>query len=120
MATFLKKGALALRLYDFTIGIMAAGAADMVRALGLATVGAVAMSSDRERVVRTAHVAARRRGFSFRDRHGGKLQSERGASCAPHDHPPAIRGAKQAGWVAGKPAPYQAKNPVKTAKNGSA
>src|ERR1043165_6215046 len=71
-ATF-REGGSALRLYDFAIGIMAAGTADMVRALGLAAIRAVAMGGRRKRVMRAAHVAARRRGFSFRDRHGGKL-----------------------------------------------
>src|SRR6185369_13250425 len=63
---------LALGLHDFAVGIMAAGTADMMRALGLAAIGAVAMGGSRQGMVRAAHVAARRRGFSFRDRHGGK------------------------------------------------
>ena len=38
-----RRGRLALRLHDFAVGIMAAGAADMMRTLGLAAFGAVGM-----------------------------------------------------------------------------
>jgi hypothetical protein len=38
------------------------------------------------------------------------------ALWAPRNHLPAIRGAKQAGWLAGKPARFQAKNQGKPAK----
>src|SRR5262249_53680744 len=77
-ATF-REGGLALRLYDFTIGVMTAGTANMMRALGLAAIGAVAMGGSRQRMVRATHVAARRRGFSFRDRHGGRLHQSAAA-----------------------------------------
>src|SRR6185295_16939254 len=77
-ATF-QEGGLALCLHDFAIGIVTAGTANMVRALGLTAIGAVAMGGSRKRVMRAAHVAARRRGFSFRDRHGGKLHQSAAA-----------------------------------------
>src|SRR5215831_545023 len=72
-ATFSRRGPLALGLHDFAVGIMTAGTADMMRALGFAAIGAIAMGGCRQGVMRAAHVAARRRGFSFRDRHGGRL-----------------------------------------------
>src|SRR5471030_2700517 len=74
--------ALVLRLHDFALGIMAAGTADMMRQLGLAAVGAITMGDGRQSMVRAAHVAARRRGFSFRDRHGGKLLKVPGSGGA--------------------------------------
>src|SRR5882757_6411956 len=99
-ATF-RVAALALRLHDFAFGIMTAGPADMMGALGLAAVGAVTRVGGRQGVVRATHVAARRRGFSFRDRHGGELLEGplRGTG-----------GLKQAAWVAGKPHLFQAKS----------
>ena len=69
--------ALALRFHDFAVGIMAARTADMMRKLGLAAIGAIAMGGSRQGMMRAAHVAARRRGFSFRDRHGGRLLKAR-------------------------------------------
>jgi hypothetical protein len=52
---------------------MAAGPADMMGTLGLSAFGAVGMGGNCQGVVRPAHIAARRRGFSFWDRHGGYL-----------------------------------------------
>jgi len=85
----------------------------MVRALGLAAVRAVAMSSSRERVMRAAHVAARRRGFSFRDRHGGRLQSERGA-LGTTQPPPSHPGGKTGRVVSRKARPVSSQKPGKT------
>src|SRR5882757_3524620 len=94
-ATF-RVAALALRLHDFAFGIMAAGTADVMRQLGLAAVRAVTMGDGRQGVVRAAHVAARRRGFSFRDRHGGKT---------PKGSPPRIiGGGTQTGGVGSRKA----------------
>src|SRR5262249_50961721 len=63
----------ALRLHDFPVVIMTAGGADMVRPFGFAAFGAFGMRLGGERMMGPAHVAARRRGFSFGHRHGGKL-----------------------------------------------
>jgi hypothetical protein len=43
----------------------------MMRTLGFAAFWAVGMGIGRQSVMRAAHVAARRRGFSFWHRHGG-------------------------------------------------
>ena len=45
----------------------------MMGTLGLTAIRAVGMADGRQGMVGPAHVAARRRGFSFWDRHGGKL-----------------------------------------------
>src|SRR6185312_2361179 len=68
-----KSEVLALCLHDFAVGIVTARATDMMRALGLAAFGALRVRGCRECVMRAAHIAARRRGFSFWHRHGGKL-----------------------------------------------
>src|SRR5262245_17990250 len=73
----LREAGLAVRLHALTVVVTAARPADMMGTLGLAAIGAVARGGRRKRVVRAAHVAARRRGFSFRDRHGGRLLSAR-------------------------------------------
>src|ERR1700735_3661721 len=55
---------------DFTIIVMAAMAAHMVRALQLTAIGAFRMCFGAQRLVSTAHTAARRRSFTFRNGHG--------------------------------------------------
>jgi hypothetical protein len=56
---------------------MAAGAAHMMRTALLTAIGAFIVGRNRQRVVRTAHVALGRRSFSFRHRHGGTLLKAR-------------------------------------------
>ena len=73
----------------------------MMRTLGFAAFGAVGMGGGRQGVMRPAHVAARRRGFSFWDRHGGNLLKGLPADC---------RRQSKGAWVAGKPARIQAKS----------
>ncbi len=69
---------------DFTAVIMAAGGADMVRPLQLAAIRTFRIGFRAQGMVRTAHVALRRRGFSFWNRHGDNLSwSFRQASFAP-------------------------------------
>jgi hypothetical protein len=58
------------RKYLATV-IMAARAAQVVRTLQFATIGAFLKRSNGQRVVRTAHIALRRRGFSFWNGHFG-------------------------------------------------
>src|SRR5665213_1074999 len=50
--------------------ILPARGTDMVRALELAAIRAFGINRRLQRVVRATHVAARRRGFSFRNGHG--------------------------------------------------
>ena len=56
--------------HDLAVGIMAAGGADMVRALELAAVGAIVRVPGNQRIMRTAHVAAGPGDSVLRDGHG--------------------------------------------------
>ncbi len=55
---------------DFTIIVMAAMAAHMVRALQLTAIGAFRMRFGAQRLVAAAHAGARRGSFTFRNGHG--------------------------------------------------
>ena len=61
----------ALGLLNLAPIVMAASAADMVGALLFAAIGAFDMRGRRQRMVRTAHIAPRRRRLSLGDRHCG-------------------------------------------------
>src|SRR4051812_42155180 len=56
---------------DLAPVIMAAGRANMVRPFQLAAFGAFGIGLRAKGMVRPAHIALRRRGFSFWNRHGG-------------------------------------------------
>src|SRR5690349_18444708 len=55
--------------HHFPAVVIAAGRAQMMRPLQLAAIRALAVSRDRQGVVRAPHVAARRRGLFLRDGH---------------------------------------------------
>jgi hypothetical protein len=65
------EGGLGLSRNNLAAVIMTAGATYMMRALQLAAIGAFRMGIGGERMVRAAHIAPRRRRFSFWNRHGG-------------------------------------------------
>lgn len=55
---------------DFAAVIMTAGRTDVMRPFQLTAIGAFSMGFGGERVMRPAHIAFRRRSFSFWNRHG--------------------------------------------------
>jgi len=73
----------------------------MMRPFGFAAFGAFRMRLGGERVMRPAHIAARRRGFSFGHRHGGKT---------PKTAQPTVCRGQQGGVGSGKMARIQAKS----------
>jgi hypothetical protein len=73
----------------------------MMRPFGLAAFGAFGMRLRGERVMGPAHVAARRRGFSFGHRHGGKT---------PKTAQPTVCRGQQGGVGSGKTGWIQAKS----------
>src|SRR6185312_13682208 len=58
-------------LDHFAVPVVAAGAADVMRTLLLAAIGALGIGGGGQAMMGPAHVPLRRRGFSFGDRHGG-------------------------------------------------
>jgi hypothetical protein len=56
---------------NFTVVVMAAMGADMVRALQLTAIGAFSMGLGAQSLMAAAHASARRGGFSFRNGHNG-------------------------------------------------
>ena len=77
----------------------------MMRPFGLAALGALRVRLGGKRVMGPAHVAARRRGFSFWHRHGGNS----------FNGPPTGCRGQQGGVGSGKMARIQAKSPSRPA-----
>src|SRR6185312_9434594 len=66
---------LGLGFDHFAVPVVTAGAANVVRTLLLAAIGAFRIGGGGQTVVGPAHVPLGRRGFSFGDRHGGNSLS---------------------------------------------
>src|SRR5258708_14726968 len=94
--------------HDFAAVVMTACGTDMVRTFQFAAIGTFGAGFRTQRMVRAAHIALRRRGFSVWNRHGGSpfLNSSRRS---------AARGLKTGGG--GKPKPPSDARDLKEGEN---